>query len=93
MKPLDHPLKDWEPESIAGLALAAILALAGLLLAGLVGLTIWTMTQPTPTQTTTHWVDQQGDVKRLCLAYKTGDHVDALSCDLIDPMTGKTLDQ
>lgn len=29
-----------------------------------------------------------GDVKRLCMTVKTGDLIDAMSCELIDPLSG-----
>lgn len=39
-------------------------------------------------QTVTQEVRQTGDVKRLCLTVKTGDLIDAMSCELIDPLSG-----
>lgn len=33
-------------------------------------------------------VRQTGDVKRLCLTVKTGERIDAMSCELIDPLSG-----
>lgn len=39
-------------------------------------------------QTVTQEVRQTGDVKRLCLTAKTGERIDAMSCELIDPLSG-----
>lgn len=33
-------------------------------------------------------VRQTGDVKRLCMTVKTGERIDAMSCELIDPLSG-----
>jgi len=33
-------------------------------------------------------VETTGDVRRLCIEARTGERVDAMSCDLIDPHTG-----
>ena len=41
-----------------------------------------------PAQTVTQEVRRTGDVKRLCLTVKTSGRIDAMSCQLIDPMTG-----
>ena len=37
-------------------------------------------------QTVTQEVRRTGDVKRLCLTVKTGERIDAMSCELIDPL-------
>lgn len=39
-------------------------------------------------QTVTQEVRHTGDVKRLCLTVKTGERIDAMSCELIDPLSG-----
>lgn len=39
-------------------------------------------------QTVTQEVRQTGDVKRLCMTVKTGERIDAMSCELIDPLSG-----
>lgn len=39
-------------------------------------------------QTVTQEVRQTSDVKRLCLTVKTGERIDAMSCELIDPLSG-----
>ena len=36
----------------------------------------------------TQEVRRTGDVKRLCLTVKTGERIDAMSCELIDPLSG-----
>ena len=38
-------------------------------------------------QTVTQEVHSR-DVKRLCMTVKTGDLIDAMSCELIDPLSG-----
>lgn len=42
-----------------------------------------------PRQTIIQKTEVTGDVKRLCIEVKTGDRIDALSCDLIDDITGE----
>lgn len=39
-------------------------------------------------QTVTQEVRQTGDVKRLCLTVKTGGRIDAITCQVLDDMTG-----
>ncbi|KFI86229.1 tight junction protein ZO-3 [Bifidobacterium reuteri DSM 23975] len=87
---LHRPFQDWTLENFVGLLYFVFCAFAVTAIIGLTFAAVISMGGPAPEQTVTHYVDTQGDVKRLCLAYKTGDHVDALSCDLIDPMTGDT---
>ena len=50
-----------------------------------IGLTAYAVTTPAPEQTIIQQVETTGDVKRLCLEAKTGEHIDAMSCELIDP--------
>lgn len=33
-------------------------------------------------------IETTGDIKRLCIEAKTDGRIDAMSCQLIDPMTG-----
>lgn len=40
-------------------------------------------------QTVTQEVRQTGDVKRLCLTVKTGERIDAITCQVLDGMTGE----
>ena len=82
-KLLNHIFKDWTLEEFTGLlfALIALIAATTLIAAiGLIGYTIATGNDQ-PKQTT-------GDIKRFCVEIKTGDHIDAIDCELIDPVTG-----
>lgn len=40
-------------------------------------------------QTVTQEVRLTGDVKRLCLTVKTGERIDAITCQVLDGMTGE----
>lgn len=40
-------------------------------------------------QTVTQEVRRAGDVKRLCLTVKTGGRIDAITCQVLDGMTGE----
>lgn len=40
-------------------------------------------------QTVTQEVRRTGDVKRLCLTVKTGGRIDAITCRVLDGMTGE----
>lgn len=40
-------------------------------------------------QTVTQEVQRTGDVKRLCLTVKTGGRIDAITCQVLDGMTGE----
>ena len=87
-----RPFADWSMESTIGLMFIIGITLVIAAVAAVLGMLVYTMTTPAPEQpqqTVSHYVDKQGDVKRLCLAYKTGDHVDAVSCQLIDDITGQ----
>lgn len=44
---------------------------------------------PQPAQTVTQEIRRTGDVKRLCLTIKTGNHIDAITCQVIDDITGQ----
>ncbi|NEG56150.1 tight junction protein ZO-3 [Bifidobacterium platyrrhinorum] len=86
-----HPFDDWTMESSLGLLAIITTIITATITAGTIGLCAYELTQPepaVPTQTVSQYLDKQGDVKRLCLVYKTGQHVDALSCDLIDDTKG-----
>lgn len=83
-----HPFRDWSVESTIGL-LAIILTITLVTgVVGIIGVAFATLTTPEPAQTVTQETITTGDVKRLCLVVKTGDHVDAVSCQLIDDITG-----
>lgn len=40
-------------------------------------------------QTVTQEVRRTGDVKRLCLTVRTGGRIDAITCQVLDGMTGE----
>lgn len=85
------PFADWTMESTIGLVFIIITIVGATLIAAVIGVIAYSLTQPapeTPTQTVSQYLDKQGDVKRLCLVYKTGSHVDAISCDLVDDIKG-----
>lgn len=96
-KLLSHIFKDWTLEEFAGLlfALIALIAATTLIAAigligytiGLIGYTIATGNDQ-PKQTTIQKIETTGDIKRFCVEIKTGDHIDAIDCELIDPVTG-----
>ena len=89
-KLLSHIFKDWTLEEFAGLlfALIALIAATTLIAAiGLIGYTIATGNVQ-PKQTTIQKIETTGDIKRFCVEIKTGDHIDAIDCELIDPLTG-----
>lgn len=87
-----RPFRDWSIESTIGLLFIVGTIIIATAIAAILGMLVYTMTTPAPSepkQTVSQYVDKQGDVKRLCLVYKTGDHVDAVSCDLVDDITGQ----
>lgn len=83
-KLLSHIFKDWTLEEFAGLLFALIALIAAI---GLIGYTIATGNDQ-PKQTTIQKIETTGDIKRFCVEIKTGDHIDAIDCELIDPVTG-----
>lgn len=89
-KILNRIFKDWTLEEITGLlfSLIALIAATGLITTiGLIGYTIATGNDQ-PKQTTIQKIETTGDIKRFCIEIKTGDHIDAIDCELIDPVTG-----
>ena len=70
----------WSIESTIGLVFTIVGAV--------IGLTAYAVTTPAPEQTIIQRVETTGDVRRLCIEAKTGERIDAMSCDLIDPHTG-----
>lgn len=80
---------------VNGLATAtiAVIALCILALTALAGWSFAKSSEPTtpPTQTISTETKKLGDVKRYCIVVKTKDHIDAIDCNLVDPMTGKIL--
>lgn len=85
------PFSDWELENFVGLAMLALVTLFMVFGMAAIGFVCWASTQTPsqPRQEVSQYVDTRGDVKRLCLAYKTGDHVDAISCNVIDDINGE----
>lgn len=89
-KILNRIFKDWTLEEITGLLFfpIALIAATGLITTiGLIGYTIATGNDQ-PKQTTIQKIETTGDIKRFCIEIKTGDHIDAIDCELIDPVTG-----
>lgn len=83
------PFQYWSLENFVGLLLFAAHALVVLLIMALCGLLIWSIfADPEPKQRMMTETVMQGDVKYLCVEARTGSHVDAMSCELIDPHTG-----
>lgn len=78
----------WSVELTIGLIFAVIIAVLTLLVVGVIGVTACAVMQPEPQQEIVQQVETTGDVKRLCIEAKTGEHVDAMSCQLIDPQSG-----
>lgn len=63
-------------------------ALTALAVGGTIGLVAYTVMDTGPGQHTVQQMETTGDVRRLCIEAKTGERIDAMSCDLIDPHTG-----
>lgn len=78
----------WSVESTIGLVFTIALAVIVAMVLAVIGLTAYAVTNPTLEQTIVQKVETTGDVRRLCIEAKTGERVDAMSCDLIDPHTG-----
>lgn len=53
-----------------------------------ISLTAAATMNPTPEQTIIQKVETTGDVKRLCVEARTGEHIEAMSCELIDQQSG-----
>lgn len=78
----------WSVESTIGLVFIIALAVIVAMVLAVIGLTAYAVTTPAPEQTLIQKVETTGDVRRLCIEAKTGERIDAMSCDLIDPHTG-----
>nr|DAU05890.1 MAG TPA: hypothetical protein [Caudoviricetes sp.] len=86
-----EPFADWELENFVGLlAMLAVIVLGVVFVLGTVCFVCWSSTQTPvqPEQTISQRIETTGDVKRLCIEAKTDGHIDAMSCELIDPHTG-----
>lgn len=87
-----RPFRDWSIESTIGLLFIVGTIIIATAIAAILGMLVYTTTQPAPSepkQTVSQYVDKRGDVKRLCLVFKTGDHVDAIACDPVYEYAGK----
>lgn len=78
----------WSIESAIGLVFTIVGAVIVAMVLAVIGLTAYAVTTPAPEQTIIQRVETTGDVRRLCIEAKTGERIDAMSCDLIDPHTG-----
>lgn len=78
----------WTVESTIGLVFIIVDSVSVAMVLAVIGLTAYAVTTPAPEQTIIQQVETTGDVKRLCLEAKTGEHIDAMSCELIDPASG-----
>ena len=72
----------WSVESTIELAFVIVSVIIG-------GMVLAAATiNPTPEQTIIQKVETTGDVKRLCVEARTGEHIEAMSCELIDQQSG-----
>ena len=78
----------WSVESTIGLVFTIVIAVIVAMVLAVIGLTAYAVTTPAPEQTIIQRVETTGDVRRLCIEAKTGERIDAISCDLIDQRTG-----
>lgn len=78
----------WSVESTIGLVFTIVIAVIVAMVLAVIGLTAYAVTTPASEQTIIQRVETTGDVRRLCIEAKTGERIDAMSCDLIDPHTG-----
>ncbi len=78
----------WSIKSTIGLVFTIVGAVIVAMVLAVIGLTAYAVTTPAPEQTIIQRVETTGDVRRLCIEAKTGERIDAMSCDLIDPHTG-----
>ncbi len=73
----------WTVESTIGLVF-----MLGALLAAGAGLIVYTTVNDGTQQRIVQQVETTGDVKRLCIEARTGECIDAMSCELVDPLAG-----
>lgn len=81
---------DWDLENFVYRALLAFLTLVLVFGLGILCFVCWSYAQTLlqPEQTIIQQVETTGDVRRLCIEAKTNGRIDAMSCDVIDPMSG-----
>ena len=78
----------WSVESTIGLVFTIAIAVIVAMVLAVFCITAYVATNVAPEQTIIQKVETTGDVRRLCIEVKTGERIDAMSCDLIDPHTG-----
>lgn len=78
----------WSVESTIGLVFTIALAVIVAMVLAVIGLTAYAATNVAPEQTIVQKVETTGDVRRLRIEAKTGERIDAMSCELIDPLSG-----
>lgn len=80
--------ESWSVESTIGLLFTIIIAILALAIVSAIGLAAYAAMDTGLSQRIVQQVETTGDVRRLCIEARTGERVDAMSCDLIDPHTG-----
>lgn len=83
----------WSVESAIGLAFVIVSVIIGGMVLAVISLTAAATMNPTPEQTIIQKVETTGDVKRLCVEARTGEHIEAMSCELIDQQSGGSCDE
>lgn len=78
----------WSVESTIRLAFVIVSVIIGGMVLAVISLTAAATMNPTPEQTIIQKVETTGDVKRLCVEARTGEHIEATSCELIDQQSG-----
>lgn len=78
----------WSVESAIRLAFVIVSVIIGGMVLAVISLTAAATMNPTPEQTIIQKVETTGDVKRLCVEARTGEHIEAMSCELIDQQSG-----
>lgn len=78
----------WSVESTIGLVFTIVIAVIVAMVLAVIGLTAYAVTNVAPEQTIIQKVETTGDVKRLCVEARTGEHIEAMSCELIDQQSG-----
>ncbi|ACJ52215.1 hypothetical protein Blon_1125 [Bifidobacterium longum subsp. infantis ATCC 15697 = JCM 1222 = DSM 20088] len=75
-------------ESTIRLAFVIVSVIIGGMVLAVISLTAAATMNPTPEQTIIQKVETTGDVKRLCVEACTGEHIEAMSFELIDQQSG-----
>ena len=74
--------ESWSVESTIGLLFTIIIAILALAIVSAIGLAAYAVDGHGPSQRIVQQVETTGDVRRLCIEARTGERVDAMSCDL-----------